>query len=102
MNIIGIFLSFSRSRAISAADANVLIDQAKQDMIGVKNKMEADRAKQEAELHKKLSNLKKKRLSDQNKEHEAEIREFDKKCGEMQKDGPVGKAGTALLSYQIE
>lgn len=79
-----------RSKAISAADANILIDKAKQEMIAIKNKMEADRANQEAELHKRLSNLKKKRLNDLAKEHEAEIREYDRKCQEMQTDGPIG------------
>lgn len=81
---------FIRGKAISAADANVYIDKAKEEMIAIKNKMEADRANQEAELHKKLSNLKKKRLNDLAKEQEAELREYERKCQEMQTDGPIG------------
>ncbi|XP_052773636.1 trichohyalin-like isoform X2 [Mya arenaria] len=78
-----------KGKAISSADANVLIDQSKQEMIAIKNKMESNRSKQENELHKRLSDLKKKRLSDLSKEHIGEINEYDRKCKEMQTDGPV-------------
>jgi hypothetical protein len=53
--------------------------------------MEKQRSLQENELHKKLSNLKKKRLNDLAKEHELEQKEYDRRCKEMQTDGPIGK-----------
>lgn len=79
-----------RNKSISAADANQLIDQAKLDMVAIKEKMEKDRANQENELHKRLSSLKKKRLNDLSKEQEAELREYERRCVEMQTDGPIG------------
>ena len=84
-------LFHTRSKHISAADANVLIDEAKKEMIAVKDRMEQQRNNQENELHKRLSNLKKKRLNDLAKEHELEQKEYDRKCKEMQTDGPIGK-----------
>ena len=60
-------------------------------MIGVKEKMERERERQEAELHKKLSALKHKRLADQEKQHDLELKEYDKKCQAMQGQGPIGK-----------
>lgn len=66
-------------------------------MIAIKDKMEKQRADQENQLHKKLSDLKKKRLSDLAKEHEMEIKEYERKCKEMQTDGPIGKAFPGVL-----
>ncbi|XP_052251546.1 trichohyalin-like isoform X1 [Dreissena polymorpha] len=102
---IGAIEAMKKAKAISAADANVLIDQAKAEMITIKDKMEKDRANQESALHKRLSDLKKKRLSDLEKEHEAEIREYDRKCAEMQTEGPIDPVTYAdgrlkLLSQQ--
>jgi len=68
-----------------------LIDQSKQEMIAIKNRVEKDRARQETELHKRLSELKNKRLSDLEKEHARELQEYDRKCQEMQTDGPIGE-----------
>ncbi|XP_053407084.1 trichohyalin-like isoform X2 [Mercenaria mercenaria] len=78
-----------KSKCISAADANELIDEAKREMIAIKDKMEKQRADQESSLHKKLSELKKRRLNDLAKEHDMELKEYDRKCKEMQTDGPI-------------
>ena len=60
-------------------------------MIAVKEKMERERERQEAELHKRLSTLKHKRLTDLEKQHDLETKEYDKKCQSMQTQGPIGK-----------
>lgn len=97
-----------KAKTISAADANVLIDQAKQEMMAIKDKMEKDRSDQENELHKRLSSLKKKRLNDLAKEHEQEIHEYDRKCQEMQTDAPLdpivyaGKKLQLLSQQRVE
>ncbi|KAL4231314.1 smoothened signaling pathway [Mactra antiquata] len=78
-----------KNKSISAADANQLIDEAKLEMVAIKDKMEKDRSKQENDLHTRLSALKKKRLADLSKEHEAELREYERRCVEMQTDGPI-------------
>ena len=68
-----------------------MIDQAKADMLALKERMEKDRTMKEVELHKKLSVLKKNRLNDLTKNQELEQKEYDKKCQEMQADGPLGE-----------
>ena len=64
-------------------------------MIAVKEKMERERERQEAELHKKLSAMKQKRLGDLEKQHNLELKEYDKQCQTMQSQGPIG-------SYSIQ
>ena len=83
---------FSRQQIVTPAEANQYIDQAKADMIAVKEKMERERERQESELHKKLSALKQKRLTDLEKQHDLELKEYDKQCQTMQAQGPIGES----------
>lgn len=87
---------FHRNSSISASDANQFIDEAKQDMVTIKEKMEKDRVNQENDLHKRLSHLKKKRLNDLSKKHEDGLKEYEKQSNTQQTDGPIG---TVILLY---
>ena len=91
--------AFFRQQVLSAGEAQQQIDAAKAEMIAVKEKMERERERQEAELHKRLSTLKHKRLTDLEKQHDLETKEYDKKCQSMQTQGPIGKV---LKHYYIE
>lgn len=67
-----------KNKFFTAAEANVLIDDAKQKMIAIKEKIEKERSLQEEQLHKRLSELKRKRLTDLSKEQGAELREYQR------------------------
>ncbi|KAK3095945.1 hypothetical protein FSP39_021134 [Pinctada imbricata] len=74
--------------ALSPEAAAEMIDQAKQNMIALKTKMDSDREKQEAALRKKLGDLKKKQLNNLKNEQKADLQQFEREM-ETQTDGPI-------------
>ncbi|KAL5022621.1 hypothetical protein ScPMuIL_001776 [Solemya velum] len=78
-----------RLGVVESYEAGQMIEETTKQLTAIKDKLEKDRERQEAALHKKLSELKKQRLAEKEKQHAADLAEFEKNNKMQQTDGPV-------------
>ncbi|KAL3864064.1 hypothetical protein ACJMK2_005770 [Sinanodonta woodiana] len=84
-----LLVKLKKQGAVDASLAARLTEEARIELLAIKDKHEKEKLRQEAELHKRLSLLKKQRLSALANQHQLELSEFDKKHQAMQAEGPV-------------
>ncbi|KAK3595846.1 hypothetical protein CHS0354_014668 [Potamilus streckersoni] len=84
-----LLVKLKKQGMVDASQAAKLTEEARQELLAIKDKFEKEKLRQEAELHKRLSLLKKQRLSALANQHQLELSEFDKKHQGLQAEGPV-------------